>query len=135
MFITIQPAEDTMIHLPTDAHIEAYFFASEATQLTIDGNTQTIQANTGFLYTVLGTHTVSADHNVVLQVNFWPLEPEYQGIWFSGAAIPCIETVNDNPTVTLTPIEGFPMMYVIVGAAVAAVAVIVGIFVMRRRGK
>jgi WD40 repeat protein len=135
MFITIQPAEDTMIHLPTDAHIEAYFFASEATQLTIDGNTQTIQANTGFLYTVLGTHTVSADHNVVLQVNFWPLEPEYQGIWFSGAAIPCIETVNDNPTVTLTPIEGFPMMYVIVGIAVAAVAVIVGIFVMRRRGK
>jgi hypothetical protein len=134
MIITIQPAEDTMIHLPTDAHVEAYFFASETTQLMIDGNAQTVQANVGFLYTVPGTHTIQADHNVVVQINFWPLEPEYQGLWFSGAAIPCIETVNDNPTVTLTPIEGFPMMYVIVGAAIAAVAVIVGLMVMRRRG-
>jgi len=133
-FITIQPTEDTMIHLPTDAHVEAYFFASETTQLLIDGNTQTVQANVGLLYTVPGTHTIQSDHNVVVQINFWPLVPENQGLWFTGAAIPCIETVNDNPTVTLSPIEGFPMMYVIVGAAVAAVAVIVGILVMRRRG-
>ncbi len=133
MFITIQPSEDTLVHLPTDAYVEAYFFANEATQLSIDGNTQTIQPNEAFLYTVAGTHTIQADHNVVIQINFWPLEPEYQGLWFSGAAIPCIETVGDNPTVTLTPIEGFPMMYVIVGVAVAAVAVIVGILLMRRR--
>jgi hypothetical protein len=134
MFITIQPTEDTMIHLPTDAHVEAYFFASEATQLLIDGNTQTVQANVGLLYTVPGTHTIQSDHNVVVQINFCPLVPENQGLWFTGVEIPCIETVNDNPTVTLSPIEGFPMMYVIVGAAVAAVAVIVGILVMRRRG-
>jgi hypothetical protein len=133
MFITVQPAEDTMIHLPTDAHVEAYFFASEATQLMIDGNTQTLQANVGLLYTVPGTHTIQSDHNVVLQINFWPLVPENQGLWFTGAAIPCIETVNENPTVTLSPLEGFPMMYVIVGAAVAAVAVIVGLLIMRRR--
>ena len=134
-FITIQPNEDTLVHLPTDANVEAYFFASEATQLTIDGNTQTIQANNGFLYTVLGTHTVNVDHNVVLQVNFWPLEPEYQGLWYTGAAIPCIEMVNNNPTATITPIgEGFPMMYLIVGVGAAAAAVIIGFFVMRRRG-
>ncbi len=135
MFMTIQPSEDTIIHLPTEAHVEAYFFASEATQLSIDGTTQAIQVGTGFQYTVPGTHTISANNNVILQINFWPLEPEYQGIWFNGAAIPCIETVGDNPTVTLTPIEGFPMMYVIVGVAVAAVAVIVGVFVMMRRRK
>jgi hypothetical protein len=123
-----------MIHLPTDAHVEAYFFASEATQLMIDGNTQTLQANVGLLYTVPGTHTIQSDHSVIVQINFWPLVPENQGLWFTGAAIPCIETVNDNPTVTLSPLEGFPMMYVIVGAAVAAVAVIVGLLVMRRRG-
>jgi hypothetical protein len=83
---------------------------------------------------VLGTHTVNVDHSVVLQVNFWPLEPEYQGLWYTGAAIPCIETVNNNPTATITPIgEGFPMMYLIVGVGVAAVAVIIGIFIMRRR--
>jgi len=133
MFMTIQPSEDTIIHLPTQAHIEAYFFAKEATQLTIDGNTQAIQAGTSFQYTVPGTHTISANNNVVLQINFWPLEPDYQGIWFNGAAIPCVETVNENPSVTLTPIEGFPMMYVVAGVAVAAVAVIVGVFVLRRR--
>jgi hypothetical protein len=133
MYMTIQPSEDTMIHLPTEAHVEAYFFANAATQLTIDGDTQALQAGTSFQYTVPGTHTISANNNVVLQIIFWPLEPEYQGIWFQGAAVPCIETVNDNPTVTLTPIEGFPMMYVIVGAAAAAVAVIVVIFVLRRR--
>ena len=136
MFIGIRPNQDTMIHLPVDANVEAYFFASEATQLTIDGNTQTLQANTGFLYTVLGTHTIHSDHNVVLQINFWPLEPEYQGLWYTGAIIPCIETVDVNPTVTLTPLgEGFPIMYVIIGAAAAAIAVIVGLFVMRRRSK
>jgi WD40 repeat protein len=134
MFIGIQPNQDTMIHLPTEAYVEAYFYASEETQLTIDGEPQTLHANIGFLYTVPGTHTIQSDHNVVVQINFWPLEPEYQGLWYTGAAIPCIETVNNNPTVTLSPIEGFPMMYVIVGAAVAATAVIVGLLVMRRRG-
>ncbi len=133
MFITIQPSEDTLIHLPTDAHVEAYFFASGTTQLTIDGNVQTLQANDPLLYTVPGIHTIQSDNNVIVQINFCPIEPEYQGLWFSGTAIPCIETVNDNPTVTLTPIEGFPMMYVVAGVAVAAVAVIVGVFVLRRR--
>ena len=133
-FITIRSNEDTVFHMPVDANVEAYFFASEATQLTIDSITQTIQANSGFMYTTLGTHTVSADHNVILQVNFWPLEPEYQGDWYTGAAIPCVETANTNPTVTITLIgEGFPMMYLIVGVGVAAVAVIVGIFFLRRR--
>ncbi len=134
MFMGIQPNQDTMIHLPVDANVEAYFFASEETQLTIDDNTQTIQANTGFLYTVLGTHTVRSDHNVVLQINFWPLEPENQGLWYTGAVIPCIETVNNNPTVTITSIGGgFPIMYVIVGAGAAAVAVIVVFLVMKKR--
>jgi WD40 repeat protein len=133
MFVGIQPNQDTMIYLPTAAYVEAYFFASEATQLTIDGYTQPIQANSSMLFTLPGIHKVSSDANIVLQINFWSNEPEYQGIWFTGATIPSIETVDDNPTVTLTPIEGFPMMYVVVGAAVAGVAVIVGILVMRRR--
>jgi len=133
MFITIQPSEDTMIHLPTSAHVEAYFFSSEETQLTIDENTQTLQSDVGLIYTAPGTHTISADHNVIVQINFWPIVPENQGIWFSGTVIPCMETVNDNPTVTLSPLEGFPMTYVIISAAVAAVVVIVILLVIRRR--
>jgi hypothetical protein len=54
---------------------------------------------------------------------------------YTGAIIPCVETVGDNPEVTLVPIgEGFPMMYVFVGVAVAAVAVVVGFLVMKKRG-
>ena len=136
MFIGINPNEDMVIHIPIDANIEAYFFANEATQLTIDGITQTIQANTPAMYTVLGTHTISADHNVIFQLNFWPYVPEYQGLWFTGVIVPCIETVNVNPTVTITTIggEGFPVMYVAVGGGAAAAVVVVVVVLMRKRG-
>jgi hypothetical protein len=135
MFIGIQPNQNTMIYLPTEAHIEAYFFAKEETQLTIDGSTQTIRAGSPTLYTTPGSHTVQSSKNVIMQINFWPNEPENQGLWYYGATIPCIETVNVNPTVKLTPLEGgFPVMYVIIGAGAAAVAVIVALLVLRRRG-
>ncbi len=134
MFICLQPNEDITLSLPTNAHVEAYFFTSEDTQLTIDGDAQTIHANTPFLYTGLGVHTFRSDKNVILQINCWPFEPEYQGLWYNGAAIPCIETVNNNPTVTLTPLgEAFPMTYIIAGGGAAA-AVIVIVLVMKRRG-
>ena len=136
IFIGIQPDEDTMIHFPTEAHIEAYFFANEETQLTIDGDIFTAYANSPLSYITPGTHTVRSNQNVVLQINFWPLVPDYQGLEYEGAIIPCIETVNVNPEVTLVPIgEGFPIMYMMIGAGVAAVAVIVGLMIMRRRSK
>ncbi len=133
MFISIRPNQDTMIHLPTEAYVEAYFFASEETQLTIDNFDRTIQADSPYLYTQVGTHLVRSNHNVILQINFWPIEPEFQGLWYRGTAIPCIETVNINPNVTLTPLEGFPITYVMMGAGVAVVATITGLLVMRRR--
>jgi hypothetical protein len=133
MSMGIRPNQDTMIYLPVDAHIEAYFFASEETQLTIDAFTWTIQADSPYQYSQPGTHMVQSDKNVILQNNFWPNEPENQGLWYAGAAIPCIETVDINPTVTLTPIgEAFPTLYVIIGAA-AAVAAVVAIFLLRGR--
>ena len=135
MFMGIQPNQNTMIYLPTQAYVEAYFFASEDTQLTIDGEAQTVHADSAFSYTTPGTHTVQCDENVVLQINFWPLEPENQGLWYTGAAIPSIETVDNNPTVTITPIgEGFPMMYIIAGAGAAAAVIVVAVLMMRKRG-
>jgi len=134
MFMGIQPNEETMIYLPTKAYVEAYFFASVETQLTIDGETQTVHANSPFMYTVLGTHTVQSDKNVVLQINFWPLEPEYQGLWYSGAAIPSIETVANNPTVTITSLEeGFPITYIIIGGGAAAAVVVVAVLLMMKK--
>ncbi len=135
LFIGIQPNEDTMIHLPADAQVEAYFFANEETQLTIDGDIYTVHASSALFYNAPGTHKVQSDKNVVLQINFWPLEPDYQGLEYTGAIVPCVETVNTNLEVKLTPLgEGFPIMYIIVGVAVAAVAAIMGLLVIRRRG-
>jgi len=136
MFMGIQPNKETMIYLPAEAYAEAYFLTSAETQLTIDGEAHTVQAGSSYLFTQPGTHTVQCNQNVVLQINFWPLEPEYQGLWFTGTAIPSIETVNNNPTVTITSLgEGFPMMYIIAGAGAAAVAVIVAVLlIMRKRG-
>lgn len=135
MFIGIQPNQETMIHLPIDAQVEAYFFANDETQLTIDGVINTVHTGSPFFYNALGTHAVLADHNVVLQINFWPNEPAFQGLCFPATIIPSVETVNLNPTVTLVPLgEGFPIMYVAIGGGVAAVAVIVGLLLMRRRG-
>ena len=42
--------------------------------------------------------------------------------------------MNVDPTVTMTLLgEGFPMMYIIIGADATAVAVIVAVLVMRIR--
>jgi hypothetical protein len=136
LFIGVKPNENTMVHLPTDAFVEAYFFANEETQLTIDSDTYTVHASSPFFYNTPGTHTVRTNNNVVLQMNFWPNFPEYQGLEYTGAMIPSIELVNINPTVTLTSIEGgFPIMYIAIGVAAAVIAVVVGLFLMRKRSK
>ena len=135
MFMGVQPNEDTPVYLPTEANVEVYFFASQQTELTVDGGSQTIQPDEPKLLVLAGAHTVQADHSVVVQVNSWPTTPEYQGFWFPGAAIPSVETVADNPTVILTSMEGgFPTTYIIAGAGGAAAVVIVAVLVMRRRG-
>jgi hypothetical protein len=133
-FMGIRPNQDSMIYLPVDANVEAYFFSSERTQLSIDNNIQTIQADSSLLYTTPGTHVVRSNNNVILQINFWPFEPENQGLWYSATVIPSIETIDTNPTVKLTPIEeSFPIMYIIIGAGAAAVLAVIGILLMRRR--
>jgi hypothetical protein len=135
MFMGIRPNQNTMIYLPTEAKVESFFFASEETQLMIDGNTYTLQPNVGYKYTMPGTHTIQSNHDVIVQINFCPIVPPNQGLWFRGTVIPCIETVSNNPTVTITPLgEGFPMMYVIVGAGVAAIIVVVVVLMMRKHG-
>ncbi|MEM2129870.1 MAG: hypothetical protein QXZ70_04650 [Candidatus Bathyarchaeia archaeon] len=133
MFMGIQPYQDTPIFLPTDAFVEAYFFAKEETQLIIDSDYLTIEPNSVFVYTAIGPHIVWSDKDVILQINFWPFEPQFQGLWFTGAAIPCIETVNVKPNVTLTPIvESFPMIYIYIGVGVVAIAIIIGLLLIRR---
>ncbi|MBS7615118.1 hypothetical protein KEJ18_05245 [Candidatus Bathyarchaeota archaeon] len=134
MFIGIRPGQDTVFYLPTEAYVEAYFFATEETQVTIDDFAETIRADTPFLFTQPGTHKVHSDGNLILQVNYWPNQPDYQGLWFTGATVPCIETINIDPDVKLTPFEeGFPTMYLIIGVGVAATTIIAFLLVMTKR--
>ncbi len=135
-FIGVRPEEETQIYLPVNAQNNVFFFASEDTQITIDDEiTQTISADSYHLFTIPGTHKITSNKNIIVQITHWNGEPDYQGIWFTGAIIPCIQTVDVNPTVTLTSLEGgFPLMYIIIGAGTAAAAVIVAILVMRKRG-
>jgi len=134
-YIGVRPDEDTPVYFPVDSYGEAYIFADEDTQITIDGYTRAIEADSYYVYSQPGTHIIRSDRNVVVQLLFWPFEPEVQGLQYDGVQIPCIQTVDVVPEVTLTPLgEAFPMMYVIVGAAVVAVAVVAAFLLRRRHG-
>jgi hypothetical protein len=134
-FIGIRPNEDTPIYLPVDSHVEAYIFASEETQITIDGSPYTLSADSYYSYTQPGTHTIRSERNIVVQVNSWPREPANQGNRFSGALVPCVETISLVPEVTLTPLgAGFPMMYVAIGIAAAVIAVVAMFLLRKKRG-
>jgi hypothetical protein len=135
-FIGIRPNEDTPIYLPVDSYIEAYFFASEETQITIDGSPYTLPADSYYHYSQPGTHTIRSDRNIVVQINWWPREPANQGNRFTGALVPSVQTVSLTPDVTLTPLGGgLPLTYIVIGVAAAAVAAIAAFFIMRRRSK
>ncbi|MEM2887872.1 MAG: hypothetical protein QXI71_03545 [Candidatus Bathyarchaeia archaeon] len=134
-FIGVRPNEVTYIYLPVNAHNIAYFFASEDTFITIDDEiTQKIGDNNYYQFAIPGTHKIVSDNKAIIQITHWNGNPEYQGIRFTGTIVPCVQTVNVNPTVTITPIEGgFPMTYIIMGAAAAVVAVIIVVIVMKKR--
>jgi len=136
MFIGVRPGEETEIYLPVYAQNNVFFFASDDTQITIDDEiTQTVRNDSYYLSTIPGTHKITSNKNIVVEIIHWCGEPDYQGIWFTGTIIPCIETVANNPTVTITPLEGgFPTTYIIVGVSAAAAFAVVAVLVMRRRG-
>lgn len=135
-FLGVKPYEATPFFLPEDSTVEAYIFASEDTDITLDGFDWTIPAGTYYSLSLPGTHVLTANRNVVIETLNWPGTPPYQGLVYSGAQIPSVQTVDMTVDVTLTPLgEGFPIMYVIAGAAAAGVAVIVAVVFMRGRGK
>jgi hypothetical protein len=135
-YLSVKPNEDTPFYLPEDSSVEAYIFASENTDITIDGNDWTIQANTYFSLSTPGTHIIKANKNVVVETLNWPGTPPYQGLAYNGVQIPSVQTVDVAVDVTLTPLgEGLPIMYVVIGAAAAGIGVVVVFIFMRGRGK
>jgi hypothetical protein len=132
-YFSVKANEEAMFFLPTNSSVEAYMFANEETTVTLDSWPRTIRADSYYLLTMPGLHTISSNKDILVQVIHWPLNPPQQGIENFGVAIPCIQTVNTLPSVTLTPLgEAFPTLYIIIGAG-AAVAVLVGILIIKKR--
>jgi len=135
-YLGVKSNEDTAFYLSVDSYVEAYIFASEDTDITLDGNPWTIRANSYYSLTQPGTHIINANKNVVVETLNWPNTPWYQGLAYDGVQIPSVQTVDVAVDVTLTPLgEGFPIMYVVIGAAAAGIGVIVAFIFMRGRGK
>jgi len=135
-YFGVKPNEDTPFFLPVESYVEAYIFASEDTEVTIDDDVYSIKANSYHLLTQPGTHVISSNKNIIVETLNWPSTPEYQGLQYPGTQIPCVQTVDLVTDVKLTPIgeSGFPTTYVIIVAAAAAGAIVVFLF-MRTRGK
>jgi hypothetical protein len=136
-YIGLKPNEEALICLPLKSRVEAYIFAYEDTLVKIDGIAMPIKADSFFVLTLPGNRRIIPDKDVVIQVIHWPLIPPIQGIASFGVVVPCIQTVNVAPKVSLTQMseEGFPTTYVIIGVA-AVIAITASAFVaMRRRAR
>jgi aspartate 1-decarboxylase len=135
-YIGVKPDEDTAFYLPVNSYVEAYIFASEETEVTLDGNDCPIRAGTYFSLSTPGTHIIRANKNVVIEVLNWPFEPEYQGLQYEGVQIPSIQTVDVVPDVSLTPLgESFPIMYVVIGIVATAIGGLTVLLFFRGRNK
>jgi hypothetical protein len=135
-YIGVKPDEDTPFYLPVDSYVEAYIFASEETEITLDDNDWTIGANSYYLITQPGTHVLRANGKLVIEILNWPFEPEFQGLQYEGVQVPSVQTVDVVPDVMLTPLgESFPIIYVAIGVAAAAVSGIATFLFIKGRSK
>ena len=135
-YIGVKPDEDTPFYLPVDSYVEAYIFASEETDITLDSNDWTIGANSYYLITQPGTHVLRANGKLVIEILNWPFEPEFQGLQYEGVQVPSVQTVDVAPDVRLTPLgDSFPIMYVVIGVSAAAISGIAALLFIKGRTK
>jgi len=137
MFLLLKPGEDTMVQIPSNASVEAYFFAKEDAEVIIDDVFRArLAADTPYLFTMPGVHKVRSDKEVLVQINMWPRYPPEQGLWFTGYAIPPLESANLKPNVTVTlPGAKAPPMYYYAAGAAAVIAVVAAFLIVRRKKK
>jgi len=132
-YFGVKPNQDTPFYLSIDSFVEAYIFASEDTKITLDGYDWFIEGDSYHLLTQPGTHVIRSNKNMIVETLNWPNTPEYQGLIYDGVQIPCVQTADAVTHVTLTSLGGFPMIYVIIVAAIAIVGVIMTFLFMRSR--
>jgi hypothetical protein len=135
-FFGARPYEDTPFFLPVDSYDQAFIFASEDTQVMVDGEIRTIKADSYYLVTGPGTHIINSNIKVVVETLNWPSIPDYQGLQYDGSQIPSVQTVDVVTNVKLTPLgESFPIMYLTIAAVAAGISVIVVFLFLKGRGK
>lgn len=123
---------------------EAYLFTYRKTEVTIDGVPITLDADT-ILPLSKGVHTISTDSNIVIQaINY--LRPPYAevdmrvlttifGFHAFGACIPSIQSISRTYELEFKPLVAQEMPYILVIGGVAAliVAIVVVLFLLRRK--
>ena len=136
VFFTVPGGLKALLYLPINASNEAIIFASEPTTITIDDLVSVkLGADEYYVLTQPGLHTIISEKNVLVQLNHWPKQPEFQGLWVSGTVIPALETAGVKHEITVPPVGASAnntLFYVAGG--IAAVA-IVAVLLLRKRKK
>ena len=137
VFFTIPGSLKALLYLPVNATNEAIIFASEPTTITIDDLvTVKLDADEYYVLTQPGLHTIVSEKDVLVQLNHWPKQPEFQGLWVSGTVIPALETAGVKHEITVPPV-GASANYTLFYAAggIAAVAIVAALLLIKRRKK
>jgi hypothetical protein len=138
VFFTVPGGRKALLYLPLNSTGEAIIYAPEPTTITIDDTVSVkLGADEYYVLTQPGLHTILSDKNVLVQLNHWPKEPEYQGLWVSGTVIPAVELAGVVHDVKVPPVGGganFTLFYAAGGAAVAIAAALL-LMVRKRKSK
>ncbi|MEM2941473.1 MAG: hypothetical protein QW304_07995 [Thermoproteota archaeon] len=142
-YLGIRPNEDTPFVLPTNSTIYAYLFTSEDANIVVDDVPMTLRTDEPWVISTPGPHRVRSNKNLVLLLLHYPLIPPNQGIVFQslengfGVTVPCVQTVNVVPSVTLSPMapSGFMLPTNYTSIIIILIIVIAAIVVLRRRKK
>ncbi|MEM2941190.1 MAG: hypothetical protein QW304_06545 [Thermoproteota archaeon] len=138
-YMGVRPSEVTPLVLPTNSTIYAYLFTDEEANVMVDDIPMTIMPDEPFILSTPGLHTVYSNRNLILLLLHYPLIPEGQGINGFGVTIPCVETVNFNPAIILSPISeevlALPVNYVVMLVILMIIIVVIAVIVMLMRKK
>jgi len=105
-YMSIRPDEVTPFVLPVNSTVYAYVFTDKEANVILDDVPMTIGPDEPFIISSSGLHTIYSNKNLILLLLHYPLIPEGQGINGFGVTIPCAETVNIKPIITLSPFSG-----------------------------
>jgi hypothetical protein len=119
----VKAKEKAVVYVPENTTLEAFIFSNEEAIVSLDGATFIVKADIPFPLTA-GRHEIESDHNLIVQVVHWPLEPDFQGIPSFGVVVPPIQNVGLKAEVRLTPIiKPLPLQILAIGIVLALVII------------